>query len=91
VVEAPDAKAARESARRARIWSPQVAEIGPDEPIVESEVIVYDPHAVRESRSDMLRERPVITIALGVFLGMVMFFICLSIVSCVTGGRAYIG
>jgi hypothetical protein len=33
----------------------------------------------------------VVQIAAGVFLGLTTFFICLAVVSCVAGGRVYIG
>lgn len=73
LVDAPDLKSARKAAQRANIWSPRLTEIMPGETYDASEVVVFDPDPPREPMSDMLRERPVWTIALGVFCGMTMY------------------
>ena len=94
IIDAPDPESAKQAARAAQIWSPRIEPVGPSEYIPPSEIVRSDappPPGSSGPRTDHLRERPILTIALGVFLGMTMFFLCITFVSCAVGGRVYIG
>lgn len=79
LIDAPDAKSARIAAQRANIWSPRVSLIQVGEQFDPNEVIVFDPSPPRDGRVDLMKERPILTIALGVCLGMSMYSLILLV------------
>lgn len=73
VVDAPDTESARIMSERANMLSPRISLVQPTEQVDRATIMVFDPAIPPKPGRDMLRERPVITIALGVFLGLLMF------------------
>lgn len=88
LVEATGAAEARNIAASRGYRSTSISVVADAEPVDAAEVIRrperFEPIPTQQGVT-------VLKIALGVFLGLTMFFVCLSIVSCVAGGRVYIG
>jgi hypothetical protein len=84
VVEADDAAGARQAARAAGVWSPTISAVGADERVEPGEIVRNQPE--RTGSSSMLFERPILTIAAGVFLGMLAFSLVWMAVGAVIGG-----
>lgn len=88
LVEAAGAAEARNIAASHGYRSTSISVVGDAEPVVADEVI---------RKPERLQPLPapggvtVFKIAWGVFLGLMMFFVCVAFVSCLAGGRVYIG
>lgn len=88
LVEAEGRAEARNIAASRGYRSTTISVVGEDEPVDDAALVRK---AERFQPVPSKQGVTVIQIALGVFLGLTMFFICLAVVSCVAGGRVYIG
>lgn len=88
LVEAAGAAEARNIAASRGYRSTSISVVDDAEPLDAAEVV---------RKPERLEPIPtqqgvtVLKIALGVFLGLLMFFVCVAFVSCLAGGRIYIG
>lgn len=88
IVEADSAAEARNIAAARGYRSTSVSAVADTEPVDAAGVIRK---AERVQTIQIQEGVTVLKIAWGVFLGLMMFFVCVAFVSCLAGGSVYIG
>lgn len=88
LIEAPSAAEARNIAASRGHRSTSISVVADTDPVDRSQVI-RKPERVESAPA--FQQITVFKIAWGVFLGLMMFFVCIAFVSCLAGGRVYIG